>query len=145
MISARLYKKQMADAVLSDNQRAAANKWLADCEARGKAQLKLMRKVPADMLARARADAVNASQIAEAIVGEVQEGSMDPIQGMQELRRLAGLVEQAQTVLPEVQAELDRVNAYEPLEAFDQLMERFPAMEGRIPIPPVLPAAQPAA
>lgn len=142
MISARQYKAQLADAILSDNQRAAAKRWLFDCEARGTEYLRGIRKFSADKLARASADAVNASQVAEAIASEVQSGAMDPVEGMQELRRLAAIVEEAQTVLPDVQADLERVNAMEPLEAFDQLMERFPPMEARIPLPPELPRAQ---
>lgn len=138
MISARVYKAQLDEALVAPAHRRLAEAWLAQAVDFGQKQINLRRTSAADRLKAAMAQSVNSAELAEAVVATMQQGKMDPATAMQHLRELEGLAATAESVLPQVQEQLALANAADPLSEFDALMIRFPAMAKRVaPAPPL--------
>src|SRR6266511_6280527 len=136
VLSTRDYARLLDEANCSPKQRREAEAWLAARRADGIRHARGQREILAIGVRQHIADAINASQLAERIANDVASGVLDPAEAMMDLRNLAAIVERGAAEVPQVRAAVERLDAMEPLQVFDELVARFPPLGPKIPPAP---------
>lgn len=138
MISARVYKQQLDETLVSPAARRAADVWLKQAEEKGLLQIKMRRQFIADRLNNAQAENFNVNQIAEAISDALDSGKLSPSDALGQLAQLRQIRAAASQELPRALPELTAIDGLDPLAVFDEFLQTFPALAERQPPQPPL-------
>jgi len=137
----RAYAAQLDEVghLVPTSTRQAGQTWLDDRRTQGLALQRGQREVMADKLQWCAARSINAAMLAQQVAADASAGRLNPAEAMLELRQLAAIVDRAEESVPEARELLDLLAGQDPLDAVDELLERFPPLAARIPpAPPLL-------